>query len=190
MRRLIVFDNLSLDGSFSGPAGEFSWAHRPDPAGDWTAFVAGNAAGGGALVLGRVTYEIMASYWPTPLAAANDPAVAAHMNGLEKIVFSRTLRTATWSNTRIVAGDLVEEMRRLKREPGADLVILGSGSLVAPLAAAGLIDEFQVVVHPVALGGGRSLFLGLGGPVVMRLLEARTFGNGNVLLRYAPEPRN
>lgn len=184
MRKLRVFNQLSLDGLFDDANGDMSWAHKFDP--EWTAFVAENAKGGGALVFGRVTYQMMASFWPTPMALQTNPAVAERMNALPKIVFSRTLDAATWNNTTLIKDDIVGAMRGLKAEPGPDMVILGSGSLVAQFTDARLIDEYQFVVNPVVLGAGRSLFAGVTGRTGLRLDRARTFGNGNVVLWYTP----
>src|SRR5882724_1622174 len=114
MRKLVVFSQVTLDGHFAGVNGDISWAHNKEDA-EWNAFVAGNAAGGGVLLFGRITYELMASYWPTPLAAKNDPAVAETMNALPKVVFSRTLDKVSWSNTRLVKGDLAAEVRGMKK---------------------------------------------------------------------------
>ncbi|HMA16988.1 MAG TPA: dihydrofolate reductase family protein, partial [Thermoanaerobaculia bacterium] len=186
MPRLIVFNSVTLDGYFAGPNGDLSWAHRDRPDAEWDAFVAGNASGGGRLLLGRKTYELMASYWPTPQAAKNDPAVAEGMNRLEKIVFSRTLKRASWSNTRLVKGNLVEEVRRMKKEPGEGIAILGSGSIVSQLAPEDLIDEYQLVVNPVVLGAGRTMFEGIPEKLTLRRTNVRAFGNGNVLLCYEP----
>jgi dihydrofolate reductase len=186
MPRLTVFNSVSLDGFFVDAQGDMSWAHnrQPDPA--WDAFVAGNASGGGALVFGRVTYELMSRYWPTPLAQQNDPVVAERMNAMPKFVFSRTLAEAAWSNTRLLRGELSAEIRQLKGAPGPDLAILGSGSLVAQLAPQRLIDEYQLVLVPVVIGQGRTLFAGVRERLSLKLASARTFGNGNVVLSYAP----
>ncbi|HZI10113.1 MAG TPA: dihydrofolate reductase family protein [Myxococcus sp.] len=184
MRKLSVFNNVSLDGYFTDSSGDMSWAHKQDA--EWNEFVAGNASGGGALVLGRVTYEMMAGFWPTPAALAMNPVVAERMNTMPKAVFSRTLDKASWNNTRLLKGDLAAEMRKLKAEPGPDMVILGSGSIVAQLASAGLIDEYQVVVHPFALGGGRTLFQGVPRRLGLTLQKTRAFGNGAVVLWYQP----
>ena len=188
MQTLIVFNNISLDGYFTDRDGRMNWAHNPVPDKDWDAFVAGNAGGGGTLVFGRVTYELMASYWPTPAAARNDPVMAGRMNAHSKIVFSRTLREAAWANTRLVKGDLAEEIRRLKSNDGPGLAILGSGSIVAQLARENLIDEYQIVVTPVALGSGRTMFEGIQKPIGMKLTKSRMFANGNAVLTYAPVP--
>ncbi|HZZ19588.1 MAG TPA: dihydrofolate reductase family protein [Opitutaceae bacterium] len=186
MPRLIVYNNVSLDGYFTDAKNDMSWAHRGHEDPEWVKYVAGNAKGGGRLVFGRVTYEMMASFWPTPMAAKGMPVVAEKMNSCGKIVFSRTLRKAEWYNTMLIKRNLVAEIRRLKAEPGEDLVILGSGSLVSQLAAKGLVDEFQVVVVPIVLGAGRTMFDGMKSRQNLRLLKTRTFKNGNVVMFYAP----
>jgi len=184
--KLIVFDMVSLDGFFVDARGDMSWAKSPAPDPEYQAFVEGNASGGGVLLFGRITYELMAGYWPTPLAARNDPVVARRMNDLPKVVFSRTLAAASWSNTRLVRDDLAGAVRTMKRESGPGLAILGSGSIVSQLTQAGLIDEYQIVVVPVVLGAGRTLFEGGTERRGLVLAESRAFANGNVLLRYHP----
>ncbi len=184
MRKLGVFNQVSLDGYFTDNKGDMSWAHKQDP--EWQSFASENASGGGVLVFGRITYDLMAGYWPTPQAAKNTPIVAERMNNLPKIVFSRTLDKATWSNTNLIKGDIVEAMRKLKAEPGPDMVIMGSGTIVAQFTDAHLIDEYQVVVNAIVLGDGRTMFGGLKDRVGLRLKEARTFSNGNVVLWYRP----
>jgi dihydrofolate reductase len=185
MRKLVVFNNVTLDGYFVDKNGDMSWAHgKPDT--EWNAFVSGNSSGGGQLLFGRITYELMASYWPTPLASENDPVVAEGMNSMPKVVFSRTLDRVSWNNTKLLKGDLAAEIRTMKREPGPGMVILGSGSIVSQLALEGLIDEFQLVVNPVVLGTGRTMFDGIKEKLALKLTKTRAFGNGNVLLSYEP----
>jgi dihydrofolate reductase len=138
------------------------------------------------LVFGRVTYEMMASYWPSPMAAQNSPTVAKHMNELQKIVFSRTMDKVSWSNTQILKGDMVTEVRRLKEESGLGMVIMGSGTIVSQLAQHGLIDEFQIVLTPNVIGSGRTLFEGVKEKLRLKLKSSRTFKNGNVFLCYEP----
>lgn len=186
MRDLVVFNHVSLDGYFVDANGDMSWAKTAAPDAEWQAFVAENASGGGQLVFGRITYELMASYWPTKLALEQNPVVAEHMNALSKVVFSRTLELASWNNTRLVTGDLLAEVRRMKQEPGQGMVILGSGSIVSQLAEEGLIDQYQVVVNPVVLGEGRTMFESVTRRPSLKLTQTRTFGNGNVFLRYEP----
>jgi len=185
MPTLNVFNNVSLDGYFCGSEGDLSWAYQDPHDDEWNAFVANNAKGGGTLVFGRITYQMMAGYWPTASAAQQNPSLAKYMNAIPKVVFSRTMTEAAWSNTQLLRGDLIEEVRRLKGEPGTGLTILGSGSLISQLTAARLIDQYQVVVKPLVLGQGRSMFHGIGNRVALRQTGARAFGNGNVLLSYA-----
>jgi len=184
MRRLIAFEQVSLDGYFVDAKGDMSWAHKQDP--EWNEFAASNASGGGALLFGRVTYEMMASFWPTPAARERNAAVAEGMNNLPKVVFSRTLEKATWKNTTLVKGDPAAEVRRMKKEPGPGMAILGSGTIVSQLAQAGLIDEFQTVVNAIVLGKGRTLFEGVKERIPLKLIKTRAFGNGNVVLYYEP----
>jgi dihydrofolate reductase len=185
-RQLSAFMHVSLDGYFCDPRGDMSFAHKPPDDTEWQEFVAENAAGSGVLVFGRTTYDMMAAWWPTPAAAKAMPEVAAQMNALSKIVFSRTLRSADWNNTTLIKNDLVGTISRMKAEPGPDMAILGSGSVVTQLAGAGLIDTIQIVVNPVALGGGTSFLAGLRQPLNLTLTHARTFGNGSAVLCYAP----
>jgi len=185
MGKLNVFNSVSLDGFFVDVNGDMSWAHNATKDREWDAFVAGNAGGKGVLVFGRITYELMAGYWPTPMAMQNDPAVAEGMNALRKVVFSRTLDRVSWSNTRLVKGDLAAEIRRMKKQP-YDMAILGSGSIVCQLARESLVDEYQLVVVPVVLGAGRTMFDGLEKRLSLKLTTSRAFRNGNVLLCYQP----
>lgn len=188
MRRLVVFNNVTVDGYFSDEKGDVSWAHNQKKDEKWDEFVARNASSGGTLLLGRKTYEMMASHWPTPAAKKASPEVAKGMNDLEKVVFSRTLEKADWQNTTVKKGDLVDEVRRMKEGDGEDIVILGSGSLIRQLAPAGLIDEYQVVVHPIVLGAGRTMFDGIDRKLPLEKANERSFDNGNVVLSYQPAP--
>ena len=185
-RTLSSFMQISLDGYYCDAQGDMSFAHKPPDDAEWNAFVSGNAAGGGMLLFGRITYEMMATWWPTPVAAAAMPDVAAAMNARPKIVFSRTLHAAGWQNTTVISDDIAAAVRQLKAEPGPDMAILGSASIVMQLAAAGLIDIFQVVICPVALGAGRALFAGLPAHLPLALTQTRVFANGSVVLWYAP----
>lgn len=191
MPKLVSFTTISVDGFFSDTDGDLRWAQNPIQDKAWDNFVAGNAQGGGILLFGRVTYDMMKSYWPTPMAAQNNPVMAERMNSMQKIVFSRTLdqpsfsKTA-WSNTQLIKGNLVEEVCRLKQDCEQGIAILGSGSMVSQLSQAGLIDEFQIVIAPIVLGKGRGLFSGLKQHLNLKLTESRSFSNGNVFLRYEP----
>lgn len=186
MRKLVAFNNTTLDGYFTDPNGDLSWAHTGTDDAEFNEFIANNAKGGDTLVLGRITYELMASYWPTPLASQNDPVVAEGMNKLRKIVFSRTMNEAAWSNTTLVKGDLAAEIRKLKQGPGKHMTILGSGSIISQLAQTGLIDEYQLLVNPVVLGKGRTMFDGIKEKLSLNLMSTRAFANAKVLLCYTP----
>jgi dihydrofolate reductase len=184
VQRLIVFNHVTLDGYFTDRNGDMSWAHSDDP--ESRRFAAENATGGGTLVFGRITYEMMASFWPTPAAAKAFPEVAERMNSAPKVVFSRTLDRATWNNTKLVKGGLAAEIRKMKTEPGEGMAILGSGTIVSQVAEVGLIDEYQVVVNPIVLGQGRTMFEGVKKRLPLKRTKTRTFGNGNVFVCYEP----
>jgi dihydrofolate reductase len=184
MPKLVAYNAMSLDGYFTDANGDMSWAHKHDP--EWQAFVSENASGGGQLLFGRVTYDLMASFWPTELAARSNPIVVERMNSLQKFVFSRKLDQVTWKNTTLLKGELAAEVRKLKQQPGPNIVIMGSGSVVAQLADAGLIDEYQIVLNPIVVGNGRTLFEGVKRKLPMKLAKSRAFSNGNVVLFYEP----
>jgi len=183
MRKLNVFNSVSLDGYFTGENGDLSWAHANADDAEWNEFVSGNASGGGALLMGRVTHDMMASFWPTPAAMEMMPDVARGMNEMPKFVFSRTLDRSSWSNTTLLKGDVAAEVRQLKDGPH-DITILGSGSIVAQLADTDLVDTWQFVVVPVYLGKGRTMFEGVRAPHTLKLASSRAFGNGRVVLNY------
>ncbi len=185
MRTVNAFMQISLDGYFADANGGMQWAHKSPDDHEWNSFVAENARGGGELLFGRTTYEMMASFWPSPMAKEMQPVVADRMNQMPKTVFSRTLSKASWSNTTLVKEDLVPRVRAMKSEEGPSIAILGSGSLVTQLSGAGLVDQLKIVVNPLALGGGASLFGGIAKPLHFRLTESRAFKNGSVLLTYA-----
>ena len=184
MPKLVVYNSMSLDGFFTDAKGDMSWAHKRDP--EWQAFVKENASGGGQLLFGRITYDLMAGFWSTQAALQGNPVVAERMNSLPKFVCSRTMQQATWSNTTLLKGDLAAEVGKLKQQAGPDIVLMGSGSIVAQLAEAGLIDEYQIVLNPLVVGQGRTLFEGVQRKLPMKLARSRPFANGNVVLFYEP----
>jgi dihydrofolate reductase len=181
----VVFQNMvSLDGFFEGPhKWEIDW-HTVGEEFNEFAINALNSAR--ALIFGGVTYQGMAGYWPSPEAVKNDPVVAGYMNSLPKIVFSRTLEKVEWSNTRQVKSDVVEEIARLKAQPGKDLLIFGSAELASPLIQNGLIDEFRIFINPIVLGQGTPLFKGIKNRLPLKLVDSKIFMNGLVLLVYQP----
>lgn len=186
MRKLIVFNHISLDGYFTGENGDFRWAHTGNDDPEYAAFVAGNASGDGQLLFGRITYDLMAGYWPTPIADQQNPVVAKAMNNMQKVVFSRTLEKALWNNTKLIKTNIVSAIRKMKNEPGPGMVIMGSGSIISQLASEKVIDEYQIIVNPVALGKGRTMFEGMKKMLSLKLTSTRTFLNGKVFLCFEP----
>lgn len=184
MRKLGVFENISLDGYFTDALGDMHWAHDGTHDPEFTEFTTSNAKGGGALLFGRVTYEMMAGFWPTDAAAQMMPDVAKQMNALPKYVLSNTLQKAEWNNSTILFGEPAAELARLKKEDGGDITILGSGTIVTQLATARLIDSYAFVVCPVILGRGRTLFDGVKERQTLKLEQSRSFKNGKTFLSY------
>jgi dihydrofolate reductase len=184
MRKLIVFNHISLDGYFVGENGDSSWAHAGSDDPEFAAFTSDNAKGDAEFLFGRVTYELMASFWPTPVAQQQMPIVAKAMNETPKMVFSRTLTKVSWQNTQLMKGDLIEVVRKRKSERGPAIIVFGSGTLVAQLAGNGLVDEYQIIVNPVAIGKGRTMFDGLGKPLNLKLNRVMSFKNGKTFLQF------
>jgi dihydrofolate reductase len=185
VRRLYSFLMTTLDGFYEGPNQEFHFWTTDD---EFNRFAVGQLRDSDILLFGRVTYEGMASYWPTQGAREDDPVVAELMNTMPKLVVSTTLTSAEWSNTTLVGADVAEELSKLKQQPGKDLAVLGSPSLTASLIRMRLLDELRVMVNPVVLGNGRSLYRSSDHELPLKLLQTRTFSSGNVLLTYQPQP--
>jgi dihydrofolate reductase len=181
MRKLRVFESISIDGYFADRGNDISWAHAGRPDAEFAAWVSGNASTSAELLFGRKTYQMMEAFWPTAEAAKQMPKVAAGMNAAIKHVASRTIQPA-WTNARLLEGELIASVRALKATPGQGLTILGSGEIVDQLDAAGLVDEFQFVILPIALGGGRPVFAHRR---ALKLVEQRAFACGNVAVTYA-----
>jgi dihydrofolate reductase len=181
MRKLRVFESISVDGYFTDANGDISWAHTSRDDQEFAAWVSGNASAGGELLFGRKTYQMMEAFWPTPIAAQQMPAVAKGMNAAKKYVASKTIQPS-WNNTHLLRGDLLKAVQELKTTDGVDITLLGSGSVAAQLGEAVLVDEYQFVIIPVALGGGRTVFTGAR---KLRLSHQRAFPGGNVVVTYS-----
>jgi dihydrofolate reductase len=181
MRKLNVFESISVDGYFVDAAGDMSWAHAGQEDPEFAAWVGGNANQGGELLFGRNTYQIMEAFWPTPAAAQQMPEVARGMNAARKYLASRTVQPA-WSNTRLLKGELTDAVRELKAQDGPTITVLGSGSVVAQLGEAGLVDQYMFVTIPVSLGAGRTVF---SKGRKLRLVDHRAFRCGNLAATYA-----
>ena len=194
-RRIVMFNRVSADGYFADTNGKLDWVVQDEAL---NKAAAANLSGPGTMLLGRRTYDMFEAFWPHALddsATAPDPhgsgrskeirAMAVWINEATKLVFSRTRTKLTWKNSRLFHELDPREIEAIKKQPGSDIMIFGSGSLVTQLTEHGLIDEYQFVVNPILLGSGRPL---LGGSTVnARLdhLESKPFPSGNVMLRYA-----
>jgi len=183
MRSLGAYNFLTLNGFFRGPQDDISWHTH---GGEEEQFSVESLQGDGILVFGRKTYEMMASFWPTPAAAAQFPEVAAGMNRAEKIAFSRKPFTPRWDNTRVITGDIVNEVRALKATPGKNLTILGSGSIISLFTEHRLIDEYQFMIDPVAIPDGTPVFAGITSKLDLELTGSKVLESGVVLLSYRP----
>lgn len=181
MRKLRVFESISIDGYFTDTAGDVSWAHAGREDAEFADWISGNAGSGGELLFGRKTYQMMEAFWPTPAAAQQMPQVAKGMNAARKYIASRTIKPK-WNNTFLLKAELIAAVRELKSSDGPSISVLGSGSVAAQLSEAHLVDEYQFVIVPVALGGGRTVFTK---GCNLRLIEQRTFRCGNVVVTYA-----
>ncbi len=186
MAKVILFNMVTLDGMFAGPHGEIDWHHVDAEFND---FAIAQLDSAGGLLFGRVTYQMMASYWPTEEALKDDSSVAERMNAIPKIVFSRTLDAAEWNNTRLVKDHIAEEISKVRQQPGKDWLLFGSANLASALTNMGLIDEYRLMVNPVVLGKGIPLFGDLHTPLNLKRVNSRTFQNGNVLLAYVAEQK-
>jgi dihydrofolate reductase len=172
---------ISLDGFFEGPDREIDW-HNVDE--EFNEFAEQQLNEVDMLLFGRVTYELMASYWPTESAITNDPIIANKMNAIPKIVFSKTLDHVAWNNTRLIKENSNEEVSNLKQQPGKDLALFGSSKLAVTFMQHGLIDEYRIMINPVILGQGKTMFDGITNSFYLQLLKTKTFRRGNVLLYY------
>ena len=185
MRTLASFIVTSLDGFYEGPNGVFDWM-TPDE--EFNDFAVRQLDDADTLGFGRATYKHMAAYWPTEQARVNDPAITSRMNTKPKVVFSAALEYAGWSNTTILAGEAVELIETERTAGGGELLVLGSAHLTAHFAAAGVLDELRIMICPIVLGSGHSLFEDLKDRISLTLLHLRQFDSGNVLLTYRPSP--
>jgi dihydrofolate reductase len=183
-RKMISFVMTSLDGYHEGPDHSIDWHNAGSE--EFNRFAVEQMDEADLLVFGRVTYELMAGYWPTQAARDEDPEVATRMNDLPKVVVSRTVDHVAWANTELVRDHVGERLTELKRRPGKDIAIFGSSNLTASLLGMGLVDELRIMINPVVLGHGTPLFQGAD-VTGLTLREVRSFESGNVLLMYTPD---
>ena len=169
--------NITLDGYMAGPGGELDW-HFESWNDEMMTYFLEQLRCMGAILLGRITYQTMAQHWPTM-----SNGFADLVNGYPKIVFSRTLKTLSWTNSRLVAGNIGNEVMKLKQQPGKDMIVYGSGSIAAILMQLNLVDEYRLWVHPVVLAQGYLLFRNTS-PAHLRFIDARIFNTGVTVLSY------
>jgi len=182
MRKLIIWNLMTLDGYFEGTQAWDLDFHNRVWGEELEAFSLAQAEEIDTLLFGRRTYEGMAAYW-----SQAEGAVAEFMNRVEKRVASRTIETVTWHNARLIGQDLPAEIASLKRMPGKTIAVFGSADLAATLLRARLVDEYRICLVPVVLGAGNPLFKASSGPLNMRLLASRVLQTGGVILSYEPE---
>jgi dihydrofolate reductase len=195
MRRIVMFNHVSADGCFAGADGNLDWIVQDDEV-DKAAMEGG--PGADTFLLGRRTYELFASFWPQAVDNPNAQAphgggelsetqrqMAVGLNEMTKLVFSKTLKKVTWKNSRLIPKLDAREIEAMKKQPGQDMLILGSGSIVSQLTQHGLIDEYHLVVNPIVLGNGRPLLTDVSKSLRLKLLKAREFKSGCMMLNYA-----
>jgi dihydrofolate reductase len=192
MRALRVIEFMSLDGVIQAPGAPEEDTEGGFRHGGWQRpyvdEVLGKAAGQGmaetdAYLFGRKTYEAMASYWPT---VSDEDPYARHLNSTQKYVASRTLGATDWAKSELIAGEVPEEVARLKSEPGGNIAVLGSAQLVRTLITHDLVDEYFLLVFPILLGSGKRLFGEAEGPKRLKLIESAATGSGGLMLTYRP----
>jgi dihydrofolate reductase len=201
LRKIVIQEAVSLDGFMAGPKGEFDWPLADEEFEQHANLLLENAD---TFLLGRMTYEWFAQYWPTALTSqtgvAGDPTgpqfvvpttvsnthdeVARKMNSYRKVVFSKTLSNATWNNSTIIKEVRPDEIKKLKEEPGKDMVLLGSASLASTFVRLDLIDEYRLWINPIILGGGKPLFGPLPGRRRLELADTKRFSSGLISLTY------
>lgn len=192
MRKIIVFNLISLDGFFAGTDGNIDW-HVVDD--EFNQFAIEQTRKFGTILFGRVTYQIFEDFWPKapsdPKMSKEDLVIADIINNIEKIVFSKTLKNVgekpNWKNVKLFKAIIPEKIKKLKRSRGRDIVIFGSGTIAQQLTNLGLVDEIRLLVNPVVLGSGKPMFKD---KLKLKFLKTRTFKNGNVLLTYVPQYQN
>ena len=197
MRKIIVSEFLTLDGVMQAPGSPDEDRSGGFKHGGWQlpnfdeigakAIIEGLTEAGG-FVLGRKTYEIFAAYWPT--APAEEQAFAEPLNNLPKFVASKTMREPlAWNNSTLIAGDVAKEVAKLKRQSGNDLRVIGSGELVQTLMKHDLVDEYDLMIHPLILGSGKHLFREGGSKQTLMLLDFKTTSKGVTILKYKTEKK-
>jgi dihydrofolate reductase len=187
VRKIITTTWVTLDGFIAGPNEEMDWVMVDEEMGKYEDDMVSNAD---TLLLGRVTYQSFAGSWPhvpdNPAVSPEEKEYARKLNAMHKIVFSKTLPTVEWNNSTLVKEVIPEEITKLKQEPGRDMLVYGSASIVQTLTNYGLIDEYQILVHPVVLGGGKPLWSDILERRKLKLVKTKSFSSGVIGLYYQP----
>lgn len=186
MRKLIVSMMVSLDGFIEDENASIEW-HVWDE--EMDAYMLQFFEDTDTLLFGRKTYQLMEAFWPTELALNESPGIREKMNGLPKLVFSKTLNEANWATTTLLKELNPSDLQAMKAAGGKDMVIFGGAELVQSFQERNLIDEYRIIVNPVILGSGKALFGNGQSQVTLQLLQTKTFACGNVLLCYAPKSK-
>lgn len=185
---MFLFMMSSLDGYIEGENHDLSW-HNVDK--EFNDFAAMQMQEADTIVMGRKTYQLMESFWPSKEGLEGDPVVAKIMNNTPKVVFSKTLvnvvETEYWKNATLIKENTVEEIKKLKKKEGKDIIVLGSNNFCVTLLENKLLDEIRIMINPVVIGKGTSLFSGLKGKIKLTVTKTREFKNGNILLYLSPE---
>ena len=185
MRKIIVSNLITIDGYFEGLNQDLSWFVTGN---DFFDYAVKQLDEVDTILFGRITYQQMAAFWPD--AKTEDAAMATikdKMNSLQKIVFSKTLIKAEWNNTQLIREHITDEIIKLKQQPGKDIVIFGSGTIVSELTALKLIDEYRLIVNPVILSSGNPLFKSINEKVNLRLINMKVLDSGSVIMYYQRE---
>ena len=184
MRKIIFQVAVSLDGYFEGPNNELDWHNVEE---QFNHYAIEFLRSLDLLLFGRTNYQMMEAYWTTRQAKKDDPVVAGFMNSLPKIVFSKQLHHVTWENTKLINDHVEEEIKQLKNMPGKNIAIFGGSDFVTSIIPSGLIDEYRIMVCPVFLGGGKTLFGGIRERLQLDLEKTEKFKSGNIMLYYRPK---
>ena len=179
MRKIVLIMTMSIDGYVVGPEG-MPTGGSPEPA-ELKRWKLDRIRRAGTHIMGRVSYEEMGPFWQK-----SEDAYAAPMNDIPKVVFSKTLKEATWPDSSIANGDLHAEISRLKEQPGGEVIAWGGAGFAQALSKAGLIDEYVIITRPIAYGGGKPLFSGLADALRLNVLVTTAYDNGTLLRIYAP----
>lgn len=187
MRKIILFSMMTLDGFFEGVNHNLDWHHVDAEFND---FAKEQLNAVDAIIFGRKTYDLMASYWTTSDAITHEPVIANQMNAKAKIVFSKTMSKAIWNNTKLIKDNVLLEIEKIKLLPGKDLILFGSATLASTFRELDLIDEYRIMINPIILAQGNPLFKKTSEQLPLKLIKTKTFKSGNVLLYYEPNRDN